>query len=177
MADSGPGTLIGVAVAIPEPLASQVTGWRTRFGDPQSTQIAAHITLVPPMLVTDLLAVEQHLEEVASRSPAFTIHLRGTGTFRPLAPVVFLALSEGISGCDALQRRLRTGPLDLDLTYPYHPHVTVAHHLSDEVLDEAFESLVDFEATFLADRFDFYEQDADGAWLTRRSVLLADQRR
>jgi 2'-5' RNA ligase len=129
------------------------------------------------MLVTDLVAVEQHLEEVASRSPTFTIHLRGTGTFRPLAPVVFLSLSEGISGCDALQRRLRTGPLDLELTYPYHPHVTVAHHLSDEVLDEAFESLVDFEATFLADRFDFYEQDAEGTWLTRRSFSLADQRR
>jgi hypothetical protein len=55
--------------------------------------------------------------------------------------------------------------------------VTVAHHLSDEVLDEALGSLADFEATFLADRFDFYEQDAEGAWLTRRSFLLTDQRR
>lgn len=177
MAVSGPGTLIGVAVAIPEPLASQVTGWRTRFGDPQATQIPAHITLVPPMRVTDLDAVEEHLTAVAERSPAFTIHLRGTGTFRPLSPVVFLALVEGISGCEVLQRRLRTGPLELELSYPYHPHVTVAHHLPDEVLDEAFETLHDFEATFLADRFDLYVQGADSVWTTRRCFPLEDQRR
>ena len=167
--------LIGVAVAIPEPLASEVTGWRLRFGDPQALSIPAHITLVPPIAVDDLDAVEAHLRAVSERSPAFGVRLHGTGTFRPLSPVVFLSLIGGISGCEALQRRLRSGPLTMELNFPYHPHVTVAHHLPDEVLDEAFTTLAEFDASFLADRFDLFVHRED-RWETRGTFPLVSSR-
>lgn len=157
-------------------MASQVTGWRARFGDPQATTIPAHITLVPPMNVDDLSAVEEHLSAVAERSAAFGVRLHGTGTFRPLSPVVFLSLVEGISGCEALQRRLRGGPLQMELNFPYHPHVTVAHHLPDDVLDEAFETLADFDASFLADRFDLYVHNG-ASWDTLRSFPMTAKQR
>ena len=36
----------------------------------------------------------------------------------------------------------------MDLRFPYHPHVTVAHHLADAQLDRAFAELADFECEF-----------------------------
>ena len=94
----------------------------------------------------------------------FPIHLRGTGTFRPVSPVVFVTLAEGISACEVLAGAVRTGPLAVDLQFPYHPHVTVAPHLDDTALDRAFDELADFECRFSVDSFSLYVHDADHGW-------------
>jgi 2'-5' RNA ligase len=93
---------IGVAVAIPEPWASQLQDYRTAVGDVTAAMIPTHVTLVPPTEIADdeLPAVQKHLEEVATERGAFRVHLRGTGTFRPVSPVVFVTLVEGISECE-----------------------------------------------------------------------------
>ena len=57
-------------------------------------------------------------------------------------------LAEGISGCEQLAFSVRRGPLEVDLAFPYHPHVTVAHHLADAQLDRAFDELASFECSF-----------------------------
>ena len=134
---------IGVAVAIPEPWASELQDYRTAVGDTTATMIPTHITLVPPIEIDDLLVadVEKHLEEVAAEIGSYCVHLRGTGTFRPVSPVVFVTLVEGISQCEQLAGAVRRGPLDVELQYPFHPHVTIAHHLEDPLLDRAFEEL------------------------------------
>jgi 2'-5' RNA ligase len=164
-------TLIGVAIAIPAPWAAELEQWRASFGDPQATAIPAHITLLPPTRVSaeELKDVELHLAEVATGSREFDIHLRGTATFRPVSPVVFIALSMGISGCESLEQSVRTGMLERDLDYPYHPHVTVAHDLPDEVLDHAYESLSDFSARFTVDAFSLYVHSDSGVWQVRRT--------
>ena len=102
---------IGVAIAIPEPWASELQDYRTSVGDTTATQIPTHITLVPPTEVpdADLQAVCAHLTEAASAVPRFDIHLRGTGTFRPVSPVVFVTLVEGISRCEVLADAVRQG--------------------------------------------------------------------
>ena len=108
--------------------------------------IPTHITLVPPTEVgeADLPKVEAHLAERGRPGPrGSAIHLRGTGTFRPVSPVVFVTVAEGISQCEQLAAAVRRGPLAVDLQFPYHPHVTIAHHLPDDVLDRAFEELAD----------------------------------
>src|SRR5918998_1367947 len=112
---------IGVAVAIPEPWATELQDYRTSVGDVTATMIPTHITLVPPTEVDDvhLPEVVKHLEEVAAEGRSFTVHLRGTGTFRPVSPVVFVTLVQGISGCEQLALAVRRGPLDVDLQYPY----------------------------------------------------------
>ena len=60
---------IGVALAIPEPWASQLQDYRTSIGDTTATMIPTHITLIPPIEVAedDLPEVEKHLAEVAER--------------------------------------------------------------------------------------------------------------
>jgi len=86
---------IGVALAIPEPWASELQDYRLSVGDTTATMIPTHITLIPPIEVDedDLAEVEKHLTEVASATSAFRIHLRGTGTFRPVSPVVFVTVA------------------------------------------------------------------------------------
>jgi len=163
---------IGVAIAIPEPWATQLQDYRTAIGDLTATKIPTHITLVPPTEIADLEAVEKHLAEVAPDLEAFCIHLRGTGTFRPVSPVVFVTLVEGISQCEQLANVVRRGPLATDLQYPYHPHVTVAHHLDDLALDQAFKELASFDCTFDVTEFHLYLHDEEVGWQPDLSFAL-----
>jgi len=165
---------IGVALAIPEPWASQLQDYRTALGDQTATLIPTHITLVPPTEVGEdqLAEIDDHLKAAAHVMPPFGIHLRGTGTFRPVSPVVFVTLAEGISGCEQLASAVRQGPLDVTLQFPYHPHVTVAHHLSDETLDRAFTELATFECVFTADEFHLYRHEEVAGWRPTRDYPL-----
>lgn len=164
---------IGVAIAIPEPWASQLQDYRTDIGDTTATKIPTHITLIPPVECDDLDVVERHLSDVAGVTEGFIVHLRGTGTFRPVSPVVFVGVVEGISGCERLADAVRHGPLATELAFPYHPHVTIAHHLDDVTLDRAFTELAGFECRFLAEEFHLYVHDDEIGWQVDRSFALA----
>lgn len=120
---------IGVAIGIPEPWGSELVRHRIEAGDPLAEQVPPHVTLLPPTEVDSegLRAVEEHLRAVAARHRPFDLHLRGTGTFRPVTDVVFVVVARGISECELLQADVRGGPLVRELHFPYHPHVTVAH--------------------------------------------------
>ena len=166
---------IGVAIALPEPWASDLQDYRTALGDETATLIPTHITLVPPVELSEdeIDGAEAHLAEVSRASEPFRIHLRGTGTFRPVSPVVFVSVVEGISQCEELAQRVRQGPLAVSLPFPYHPHVTVAHHLSDDVMDRAFDELAGFDCTFEAHQFQLYRHDEENGWRPARAFALA----
>ena len=157
---------IGVAIAIPEPWATELQDYRTAVGDTTAAMIPTHITLIPPTEVDerDLPTVVTHLDEAAVGIASFCVHLRGTGTFRPVSPVVFVTLVEGISQVELLASQIRTGPLAVELAHPFHPHVTIAHHLPDHLLDRAFEELADFECEFDVTEFHLYVHDDEAGW-------------
>ena len=165
---------LGVALAVPEPLAGQLQAYRTSIGDLTATTIPTHVTLVPPLEVAegDLVKIEQHLVDVARQVSPFRVRLRGTGTFRPVSPVVFVALAEGIAGCEALADAVRRGPLAVDLAFPYHPHVTIAHHVPDDVLDRAFEDLAGFDFAFDCRDFHLYAHHPSDGWQPTRTFPL-----
>ena len=119
-----------------------------------------------------LPAIEQHLAEVSANAHVFRAHLRGTGTFRPVSPVVFVGVVEGISGCEQLAFAVRRGPLAIDVEFPYHPHVTVAHHMTEQVLDRAFSELAGFECEFLVENFWLYVHDDQRGWIPTRDFPL-----
>ncbi|MGA8845403.1 MAG: 2'-5' RNA ligase family protein [Nocardioides sp.] len=169
---------IGVAVAIPEPWATELQDYRAELGDATAAMIPTHITLVPPTEVAGELGdIEAHLTRAAAEVGPFTVHLRGTGTFRPVSPVVFVTLVRGISQCEQLAAAVRRGPLGVELTFPYHPHVTVAHHLDDERLDRAFDELADFQCVFEVEQFHLYVHDDDLGWRPTRDFALASNPR
>ena len=69
-------------------------------------------------------------------------------------------------------RVVGNGPLDLELRFPYHPHVTVAHHLADDALDRAFDDLADFECSFDVGEFHLYVHEGEMGWQSSRSFPL-----
>jgi 2'-5' RNA ligase len=167
-------TTIGVAIAVPDPWGARLQQYRTALGDESARGIPTHVTLVPPYEVQEgqMPVVEQHLAEASATNGAFRLHLRGTGSFRPVSPVVFIVVVEGISACEQLAQSVRRGPLARELQFPYHPHVTVAHDLDDDRLDEAFADLATFECEFDVEHFSLYEHGNENGWQPTRHFPL-----
>lgn len=157
---------IGVSIAVPEPHGAMLQRCREQFGDPLARAIPAHITILPPTEVAaeQRTEFENHLRWVCEGVAPFEILLRGTGTFRPVSPVVFVQLATGISQCESLESAVRAGPVDRELDFNYHPHVTVAHNLPDDMLDHAFTTLELYEARFTAASVHLYEHGPDEVW-------------
>jgi 2'-5' RNA ligase len=171
-----PPTRIGVAIDIPEPWGDLLTRRRAGAGDPLAAHVPAHLTLLGPTEVApeSLPAVEEHLAAVADSHAPFTVQLRGTGTFRPVTEVVFVAVAAGISECEQLAAAISSAEeLQRVLRFPYHPHVTVAQDVPPVALDKAFEDLSTFSAHFKVDRFTLFEHDGAGRWRPRRDFRLA----
>jgi 2'-5' RNA ligase len=169
---------IGISVAVPEPWGTELQQYRIAAGDQAARHIPTHITLLPPLevAVEDIERVVSHLAKIASGMDPFRVHLRGTGTFRPVSPVVFIGVVEGISQCEQLAAGVRQGPLVIERRFPYHPHVTVAHHLSDEQLERAFTDLKDFDAAFEVREMWMYHHDEASGWQPTRAFSLGDSR-
>lgn len=165
---------IGVSIAIPSPHAQMLQAKRASFGDPLAESIPTHVTLLPPTELADgeLDSAVEHLGRAAAQGNPFRMVLRGTGTFRPISPVVFVQVSGGLADCELLEKQVRRGPLKRKLDFYYHPHVTVAHHVPDENLDRAFTELADFECTFDVTEFHLYEHGSDGVWRPVRTFAL-----
>ncbi|MGI5206733.1 2'-5' RNA ligase family protein [Spirillospora sp. CA-108201] len=173
--DGGSRT-IGVAIPIPDPYGAFLQARRASFGDPLAHAIPTHITLLPPTEIpeAEIDAIEEHLRDVASTETPFPIRLRGSGTFRPVSPVVFVALAEGIGGCERVQAKVLSGPLARPLPFPYHPHVTIAHHLPESVMDRAFKDLAGYSADFETWGFSLYEHGRDGVWRPQCDFVFGD---
>lgn len=167
---------IGVVFAVPEPWGPRLQDYRRDLGDATADLIPTHVTLVPPTAVDDeaLAELREHLRVVAGKHAGFRVHLRGTGTFRPVSPVVFVTVAEGIGECEQLAQDVRSGPVQVNLEFPYHPHVTVAYMLADQQLDRAFDDLVDVDCVFLVEAFDLYLHDEDEGWSLDESYALGE---
>jgi 2'-5' RNA ligase len=167
------GHTIGVVVAVPSPYCEEIDAARGRY-EPAASDLPAHVTILAPIDVDAeaMPAVEAHLAHVASATRPFRLTLRGTGTFRPISPVVFVAVDEGASECEQLESRVRSGDMAVETRFPYHPHVTVAHDVPDPVLDRASADLAGFEAAIDVDSIGLYEYQ-DGRWHVVREFPFA----
>jgi 2'-5' RNA ligase len=167
---------IGVSISVPEPHGSLLQERRAGFGDAAAHGIPTHVTLLPPTEVDSeaLPAIEAHLVEVAAAGRPFPMRLSGTGTFRPVSPVVFVKIVEGAEACTWLQKQVRdaSGPVARELQFPYHPHVTIAHSIAEEAMDRAFAELADYEADWPCTGFALYEQGADAVWRKLREYTF-----
>ena len=167
-------TVIGVAIPVPDPYGSMLREKRAEFGDPMAETIPSHVTLIPPTEVADagLEIVRESLERASAALPPFPMRLRGTGTFRPVSPVVFVAVSQGISYTEMLAKCVRDALDSPEPEFPFHPHVTVAHNLDDPSLDRAYEELADFECQFTVSEFALYHHQDVSGWVPQQSFSL-----
>lgn len=157
---------VGVAIPVPAPWREVLDQARIASGDPLGGSVPAHLTLLGPTEIAagSLEAFRAHLAVVAAACPAFDLHLRGTGSFRPITEVVFAAVVDGIAMCEQLESAIRTGPAERERTFPYHPHITIAQNVGTEALDAAFASLAGFEAKFRVESFTLYTHPSPGDW-------------
>lgn len=157
---------IGVAIPVPQPWRSRLDNARIASGDPLGHVVPAHLTLLGPTVIgiESLAPFEAYLEDLTANMRPFELHLRGTGSFRPVTEVVFVAVVDGIAVCEQLESAIRGGPITgRAQRFPYHPHVTVAQDVSSEALDRTFRELAGFEAKFEVDSFTFYTHGTNGA--------------
>lgn len=164
------GVSIGVILGFPPEIAEELQRWRASFGDPMAGVIPAHITLVTTTMTQDWEGTRSHVREVARKQQPFTVTVAGTGSFRPVSPVVFLNVADGFGQCVRLHQQLQSGPLERELPFAYHPHVTVAHDVAPESLDEAETMLKDYKATFPVASMGLYEHDDNGIWQLREEL-------
>ncbi|GAA3291988.1 2'-5' RNA ligase family protein [Dactylosporangium vinaceum] len=160
-------TTIGVAIDIPQPWGGELTAARLAAGDPVAQHVPAHVTLLGPTEVDAavLPAIDSHLAAVARAHRPFTVRLRGTGTFRPITQVVFVAVAAGIGECEQLHTAvLACAAIVPAAKFPYHPHVTIAQNVDPARLDAAFADLAGYEAAFAVDGFTLFEHDDGGRW-------------
>ena len=160
--------VVGVTVALPQPWASQVRVVRLDAGDPLALSIPPHVTLVPPTAVASrrLPEVRAHVARVAGVTAPFLCEVGGAGSFRPVSPVAYLAVGDGAAELDALQAALRasTGPLAGNLRFPFHPHLTLAHEVDDEALDDALAAAEGIRGQFVVDCVRLDRMGDDGVW-------------
>jgi 2'-5' RNA ligase len=173
---SSDGISVGVILRFPPEVAEELQRWRASFGDPMAGVIPAHITLVTTTMTQDWEATRCHVRDVASKQEPFTVTIAGTGSFRPVSPVVFLKVDDGFAECVRLHQQLQTGPLERELPFAYHPHVTVAHDVAPESLDEAETVLKNYRATFPVASMGLYEHDDNGIWQLREELDFGTER-
>lgn len=165
---------IGVSIPVPEPYGTLLQDKRRDFGDPMADTVPSHVTLIPPtqIEIEELEVVSAALERASATLPPFPMRLRGTGTFRPISPVVFVAVSLGISYTEMLAKCVRKALGAPEPEFPFHPHVTVAHHLDDVSLDRAYDELKDFECQFSVTEFALYHHQESTGWVPQQTFRL-----
>ena len=144
-----PRVRLAVALLIPAPLAIEIDGLRRALGE-DTTRVAPHITLVPPVNVReehvrDALRV---LRAAAARiARPLDLMIGPPTTFAPVNPVVYLA----VDGPDApllatLRDDLLVVPLSRKIDLPFVPHVTLDDEHPPERIDAALAALDRFVA-------------------------------
>jgi 2'-5' RNA ligase len=168
---------IGVAIPVPDPYGAMLREKRADFGDPMAETVPSHVTLIPPTEVKadELDVVCAALERASTSLPPFPMRLRGTGTFRPVSPVVFIAVSQGISYTEMLAKCVRNALEAPEPAFPFHPHVTVAHNLDDATLDRAYDELSTFECQFTVDAFALYHHEDGSGWVPQHAFALGPE--
>lgn len=167
----------GVVIELPEPVGRELQDWRASFGDPASYAVPAHITLMIAARGQSWQDIVERVRAVARQWAPFRVEIDGTGTFRPVSPVVYLRVQEGEEQCRALHQALHEERLVSASPFEFHPHVTVAQSVAEEDLDRAQDMLRTYRAGFLVDRIGLYELDDRGVWRIREQFPFAGRGR
>ncbi len=158
---------MGISIAVPEPFGNDLRQKRAAFGDPAAATVPTHVTLAPPFEVADdeHEALAESLSKVAAAHEPFMLRLRGTDSFRPLSPVVYVAVVDGHDSVIQIAQTVQETLGGQSVEFPIHPHVTVAHRLDDQGLDRALDELADYEACFEVAMFVLYKHEEPAGWV------------
>jgi 2'-5' RNA ligase len=157
---------LGVTLDLPANLGERLYRAREAFDDPDAKIAPPHITIIPPVAIDGdtVDAVASHVAAVSKDTAPFTVRLHGTGTFRPVSPVVYIVIEDGYDDCVRLEKAVRSGPLDVPTQFPFHPHVTVAHAVDNATMNRAQLALDGFDETFTVSSINLCQMSEDEVW-------------
>ena len=75
-----------------------------------------------------------------------------------------MTLAEGAADCADLAEEIRSGPLDHEARFPYHPHVTLAQDVDDIALDLALDIGATVKASWIVPGFRLDRIDPSGIY-------------
>jgi 2'-5' RNA ligase len=162
---------LGVIISLPAELAAEIGARRARYAGPGAAVVPPHITLVSGRATDSWDDAACYVREVAAAGEPFTLSLRGTGTFEPLSPVVYLNVESGAENCAKLHDALLEGPVEHLLDFDFHPHLTVAHDLDADAMEQAKDEMADFTADFEVTSIGLFDFLA-GGWALREELEL-----
>lgn len=149
-----PRQRVGVVLLLPEPVGSEVDVLRRALGADDVDRLPSHLTLVPPVNVRDddLDSALDLLRDAAERTSPFRLALGPPRTFLPTNPVLFLEVGGDVAPVDKLRDKVFRPPLERNLTWPFHPHVTLLDGGPEEKIRAAVEALADLRLECVIDR-------------------------
>jgi 2'-5' RNA ligase len=159
-----PRVRVGVALLLPEPVASEVNGLRRALGDSSLGRVAPHVTLVAPVNVRDADAAVDVLRHAASPIGPLQLHLGPPATFLPDSAVVYLRVSGELEQLDTLRRGLLRPPLDRPPAWPFVPHVTLLDEARPARVPGMLEALAGYEVEVRLDTVHLLREGSDGVW-------------
>lgn len=167
--------LYGVVVFPEKHVQDFANSWRRRL-DPHYSAIPAHLTLREAEEWSDdeLQAAVNHLEQITSAMPAFSIQLNRVSTFYPVNHVLYLALQDTVP-MQQLHDKVCSGPMTIaEPKYVFTPHVTIGQELSADELHDVYGNLrmqvIDLSSRI--DRVHLLYQTDNGSWTAYQSFLL-----
>jgi 2'-5' RNA ligase/ribosomal protein S18 acetylase RimI-like enzyme len=167
-----PRLRLGVALLVPEPLATEIDGLRRAVGDGYLGRVPPHLTLVPPVNVREdsLGRALALLRAAGAEAEPFTLALGPPATFLPAAPVLYLTVSGAVDRVHALRQRVFHEPLARPLSWPFVPHVTVADEARPDIIRAAVAAMGGYEVEARFDRVHLLQEMEGRQW---RSVADA----
>lgn len=118
---------------------AQILAVASLFGNARFERIVPHVTLVPPINVSevDLPEALAAVRRVATGTKPFRIGFSSLASFAPSARTVHLAVESRSGELERLRDRVRVGPLLRDDPRPFSPHVTLMTGASDDQIGAA----------------------------------------
>jgi len=147
---------------------------------PELPHLAAHLTLLPPRLLSGSEdSALQMLEKVCGEENPFEVELGNVETFVPITPTVYIRVDGGASRMCELHRRLNAeAALVFGEEWPYIPHMTIAKMNGEQAAQTAFRiarerwSQYHGSRRIQLERLSFVREDAQNCWVDLAPVRL-----
>lgn len=159
-------SLLGIHICLPAPYGEYIRNFRIASGDKSASLCPSHITLLPPTPIdnNDLDVILENLKKAVSSLKAFWIKLNGVGTFTPVSNVSYIKVVYGNDECQVLHDRILESDLinSSSQRFSFHPHVTIAHDVNEDVLKVLENEFRNFNAAFICSKIHVDLLDCEG---------------
>lgn len=135
---------VGLALTFDPEQRAFINGLRLAIGGFGVGRIEPHVTLTPPSNIRydDIFAEIYRLRKISSQVSPFELVVGPSGSFDPVAPVLYLAVAgEEVSKTEELVDSITTSGIYRRDPRPYVPHVTLADGISHEKIEAALKLL------------------------------------